>query len=287
MGGMGESTNPRTTLRFDRRNSVKVGPGVEALRCEVALYFRNEFRGARAAALKDAEGYQRVLFAVERLGAYLTEKQLTLGGYKDHIVKLVACHHPLGKELPDSCKDYHIEFSKLYQMVMTERNDALHQGAFARILTSHLVQLSTMLEDTLTMTIMADEIKNYMTRNPVCAHPWQPVSFIRQTMLENSFSYIPVYMKSGEEEKSWRIVSDYAIAKYLRLATGTPCRKKLLSTSLECAVASSPWLIEKAVVVTPKEKVGKALDYTKRGPILVERGGCAELLGIATPFDLM
>ena len=139
---------------------------------------------------------------MERLGAYLTGKQSTLGDYKNRIVKLVACHHPFGKELPDSCKDYHIEFCKLYQMVMTERNDALHQGAFARILTSHLVQLSTMLEDTLTMTIMADETKNYMTRNPVCAHPWQPVSFIRQTMLENSFSYIPVYMKKMAKRRS-------------------------------------------------------------------------------------
>ena len=41
---------------------------------QVALYFRNEFREARAAALKDAEGYQQILFVLERLGSYLFER---------------------------------------------------------------------------------------------------------------------------------------------------------------------------------------------------------------------
>ena len=44
---------------------------------QVALYFRNEFREARAAALKDAEGYQQILFVLERLGAYLLEQEYT------------------------------------------------------------------------------------------------------------------------------------------------------------------------------------------------------------------
>lgn len=118
-----------------------------------------------------------------------------------------------------------------------------------------------------------------MTRNPVCAYPWQPVSFIRQTMLENSFSYIPVYMK-----EAWHTIADYDIACYLRPANTTACRKKLLSTPLECAIESG-LTIEKAVVV-PK-KVGEALDYANGRPILVKRDDCDELLGIATPFDLM
>ena len=33
---------------------------------QVALYFRNEFRDARDVALKDAEGYQQILFVLER-----------------------------------------------------------------------------------------------------------------------------------------------------------------------------------------------------------------------------
>ena len=38
---------------------------------EVALYFRDEFREARAAALEDAEGYQQILFVLERFGSYM------------------------------------------------------------------------------------------------------------------------------------------------------------------------------------------------------------------------
>lgn len=33
----------------------------ELFSCKEALFFRNEFREARAAALKDAEGYQQIL----------------------------------------------------------------------------------------------------------------------------------------------------------------------------------------------------------------------------------
>ena len=44
---------------------------------KVALHFRDEFREARAAALKDAEGYQQILFVLERLGAYLFELEYT------------------------------------------------------------------------------------------------------------------------------------------------------------------------------------------------------------------
>ena len=44
-----------------------------------------------------------------------------------------------------------------------------HKGSFVKILISHLIELSIMLEDAL-MTIMADEIRNYMTRDPICAY---------------------------------------------------------------------------------------------------------------------
>ena len=33
------------------------------------------------------------------------------------------------------------------------------------------------------------QVSDFMVRNPVCASMWQPLSFIRQSMLVNSFSY--------------------------------------------------------------------------------------------------
>ena len=38
----------------------------------------------------------------------------------------------------------------------------------------------------------SEKIGDYMVPNPVCASDWQPVGFVRQMMLANSFSYIPV-----------------------------------------------------------------------------------------------
>ena len=103
-------------------------------------------------------------------------------------------------------------------MVMHGRNDALHQGAFARTLTLHLVEVALFLEDTL-MAITDRNITDYMVRNPVYAYAWQPVSFVRQMMLANSFSYIPVYMKKKDtEEKVWHIIAAYHITEYLRSA---------------------------------------------------------------------
>ncbi len=274
---------------------------------KVALYFRNEFRDARATALKDAEGYQQILFVLERFGSYLFERggcekhehsedSKGLGVYKKCIIDLVKKHHPLEKHREKKPKwtslyrDSHTAFGSLYEMVMHGRNDALHQGAFVRILTLHLVEVALFLEDTL-MAITGGRIKDYMVRNPVCAYAWQPVSFVRQMMLENSFSYIPVYMKKKEtEEKAWHIIADYHIAEYLRSAKGD-FRGKLLAKSIEKAIGPA---IEEAFPAYPDENIQAVLERyvleLRQGkPILVvkKRDNCDELLGIATAFDLM
>ena len=141
-----------------------------------ALYFRDEFREARAAALKDAEGYQQILFVLERFGAYMLEKIADLGAYKKCIRTLANKHHPFRGNPPG---DYHIAFDSLYDMVREGRNDAMHQGAVARNMTLRSVELSLMLEDTLT-AILGGEIKKLMVRNPVRAYAWQPVLVVKR-----------------------------------------------------------------------------------------------------------
>ena len=266
------------------------------------LYFREAFREARYVALKDAEGYQRILFVLERLGAYMAEKGCHeehkhekadgLSDYKDCITALVKKYHHLEKDRkrqPTRYIDCHTAFGSLYEMVMHGRNDALHQGAFGRILTLHLVQLALFLEDTL-MTIMTGEIKNYMTRNPVCAGEWQPVSFVRQMMLANSFTYIPVYLKRKDterEESTWHIITDCDVAMYLQ-PFNSDCRAQRLARSIKDAIESGEMHIEKAFTAPPDKSVRDVLKLTKgKKPILVKRDDCNELLGIATTFDLM
>ena len=270
---------------------------------QVALYFRDEFREARAAALKDSEGYQQILFVLERLGAYLLgggcceehehKGANGLNAYKNCILALVKKNHPFQGKPPD---DYHTASESLYEMVRLGRNDALHQGAVARNLTSHSVQLSLMLEDALMSASKSEQIKDYMIRRPVCAEAWQPVSFVRQMMLENSFSYIPVYMKRKKcaGEKSWHIIADYHIATYLQSAAGSGCHKKLLAKPIKDAIGSNRMAREEAFTAYPDENVQAVLERyvleLRQGkPILVvkKRDNCDELLGIATAFDLM
>ena len=268
---------------------------------EVALYFRNEFREARTAALKDAEGYQQILFVLERLGAYLLgggccedhehKRANGLSAYKTCILALVKKYHPFQGKPPD---DYHTASESLYKMVRLGRNDALHQGAVARNLTSHSVQLSLMLEDALMSASKSERIKDYMTPNPVRAYAWQPVSFVRQMMLENSFTYIPVCIEEEDtKNKTWHMITDYDIAKYLRAANNKDCLRELLARPIE--EASKMMDLKKAYTACRDKTVQDILGCTKGKPILVVKRGncderrdnCDELLGIATAFDLM
>ncbi len=253
---------------------------------ECALSFRDQFRDARYYALEDAEGYQKILFVLERLGSYLSESQKDLGRYKPCIRPLVKCHHPNGGRPPEGYSHYFMDFDTLYEMVREGRNDAQHQGAVARILTSHSVQLSIILEDALSNVEEPEKdrkIKDYMVRNPVCAYLWQPIGFIRQIMLENSFSCLP--FQCGD---TWYVVSDCDIARYLADCKGED-RKKKLNKTLECVKKSGEITLMKKAVVSPDKTVSEALERVKcQGwPILVKRDGCEELLGIVAAFDLM
>lgn len=245
----------------------------------MALHFRDEFRQARLDALKNAEGYQGVLFVLERLGSYLHPKGRSLSHYEKCVASLVKDHHPLDGQMH---RDYHIRFCRLYEMVRVGRNDALHQGAVARTLTTHSVELSMMIEDAL-MHINEHEasIRDYMVRNPVCAHPWQPISFIRQTMLENSFSHLPFRM-----DASWYVISDIDIAKFV-CNFQPKQRSRRLTATLDCAVSEIRPSI--ATTVSPTATVKKAVDCANCSgwPILVTKNEEKEVLGIVTPYDLM
>ena len=251
---------------------------------KVALHFRDKFRKARDSALKDAEGYQQILFVLERMGSYLLKKKGDLWKYQCCISKLVEQNCP---SFLKPSNDYHIKFDRLYEMVRNGRNDALHQGAVARMMTSHSVQLSMMIEDTLMAVVNSQRIGDYMVRNPVCAHEWQPISFIRQIMLENSFSHIPFYR---EEQKKWHVISDLDVAKFHHK------EKNKLASTLKCCIESKKITPPKAKVVSPDKPVCEVLKCVddKEWPVLVKRCNCKEkrcdcreLLGIVTPYDLM
>ena len=71
---------------------------------KAAIYFRDQFRDARARALHDAEAYQEVLFSIERFGSALTKTVGNLGTYRDCIIA-AAKVSPLAEDIDWSLCD--------------------------------------------------------------------------------------------------------------------------------------------------------------------------------------
>lgn len=255
----------------------------DKLSLEVAVEFRDQLRSARAATLRDAESYQHIVFAVERLGALLLGREENLHAYREVLWSL-ARHSPLAAEIAAAWPDIHTDFRVLYRIVRGVRNDAFHQGVYARHLAARAVELAQILEDALLRD--QDLIRDYMVKYPVEASPWQPISFIRQAMLENSFSYLPIRRADG-----WCLVWENELARYLRSAPSKNERRRRLIRPLEDVLDGEELRLFEAIVVRPDASLADVVErMTEKGQsvVLVANADDAEeLLGIATAFDLL
>jgi len=248
---------------------------------EVALHFRDQLRAARAAALRDAEAFQEIVFVLERLGAYLCNERGSLWTYGPRI-KVQVAHCPMAEEVPRELPEFHQQFGIKYDIIRVARNAALHEGARARHLTVNAIELSLVLEE----AIMSEcqQVGDFMVRNPVCAFMWQPLSFIRQTMLVNSFSYLPVPVENGGNIE-WRLISDFRLSQYLR-KNGEVVKDRLVQ-SLGETVKSLDIKLHSVNACQPQDKIEAILQTSEGLPTLVLTPDQKELLGIVTPFDLL
>lgn len=251
---------------------------------EIALNFRNQLRDARALAFQDAEAFDQVIFAIERLGLFLTGTLGTLGNYENALHDSAGAS-PLARTIPDTLPTWHASFDTLYCLIRMARNDALHQGAFARHLTVHAVELAVILEDALMIDVAY--ARDFMVQNPVCARIWEPVSSIRRTMLVNAFSYLPVEFER-DGRIAWHLVSDFTVASYLRAAPSANNRRERLAAQLGKVVASGDIDLVLAATCSALENVASVLASSKGLPVLVlGPDPTRELLGLITPFDLL
>ena len=153
-------------------------------------FFRDQLRSARAMALANAEGFYDVIRVLELIGQQLTGKISGLGNYKQKLSDLASLS-PLSADPPTHWSVCHSSFDALFEEMRATRNDAVHQGAYARTITDHAVELSIILEDAL-MT-GASKVSQFMVRIVVEAKPWHPISYVRQQMLSHASFYLPVF----------------------------------------------------------------------------------------------
>jgi predicted transcriptional regulator len=252
-------------------------------RC-IAQHFRDQLKAARANAFRDAEGFQEILFVIERLGFLLTNrpKALTLGDFKPKLEKLSE-KSSFANEIPERWRLLHTPIPELYEMVRIARNDALHQGAFARHLTVHAVELALILEDALMDG--SNKVSDFMIRNVVVAQEWQPISFVRQEMLVNSYSYIPLLRQENGVPK-WYLISDYNVARCIPSDRGA--KKDRYLQTIKDALGSRDLVIEEANLCEGDTTVEKARKMLNNKPLLItHKTEVGQILGIITAFDLL
>ena len=160
-------------------------------------------RGARAALVEDAEGFQRAVLMLERIGQLLPDGETPkpsgkfgLAKFQEHLLAL-ALKSPLSNGS---------ELRRLYDLIRAARNDAVHEGAFARHMASRLMEFLLILEDALMIPIST--VKDRMVHSPMIAEPWHLVANVRNTMLANAFSYLPYYLAEGNSP-GWVLISDH------------------------------------------------------------------------------
>lgn len=246
------------------------------------LYYRDQLRAARYAALADAEGFHEICFGLEALGMRLLGRKQQLGRYGMKLRELAADSTvlaALSKQYPGRFST----FDALFAMVKNARNDAMHTGVYARHATAAAIEVCIGLEEAL-MKQTEDPrttVADYMVKTAVTVEPWQPVAHARQLMLTHSFSFLPVFVGR------WKLVSETSMARYLR---GKGDWKILMSASIEHAASNGLELLD-AHVVKLDDDVSKLLndDDLERSPgrlWLVEESP-DRLCGVLSPFELM
>lgn len=233
----------------------------------------NRLREARALVLRDAESFHEASMVLERVGQVLCgEIRKGLSQYRDELVTKAVEAEGVEQEYVE----------RLFYTVKDARNMAVHEGAWARNFNSRLVDLILILEQAImkNMKTAAD----IMVRNPIVAETWQMIGHIRQTMLANSFSSLPVLVNS-----QWFFISDAMVMSYLRNTKNGRVNEKLLSTQLGTANEQKEIPLLEARCFSPTTELKDLVTKMDAGAALITENTInpPRLLGIVTSFDLL
>lgn len=249
------------------------------------LYYRDQFRAARYAALANSEGFDAICFALEELGLRLLGQQADLGSYEGRIrvyAQASLILNNLARNSPSRFKT----FDALFRTVRVARNDAMHIGAYARYATEAAIELCIGLEEAL-MADVKRTVGSVMVKSPITVEPWQPLAQARQLMLMHSFSFLPIRLKD-----EWWLVSELGLAKFLNIDRDQKFLR--LGATIEAAKSQGLELVpvEKKLLLAATMPIENVLSNSKvkDGPMLwlvVDEQRKEHLAGVLSPFELM
>jgi CBS domain-containing protein len=228
--------------------------------------------------LRDAEDYYDALRAIELLGAAETGRVGTLKSYKRPLMEIAKRSATFESARRDRTGRF-TSPDRLYSLLEGARNEAMHHGAYARLLARHCVDFCLMLEDGLVSN--SDVIDDFIVREPVIAELWQPLSLVRQVMLRNSFTWLPIKNEDG----LWQLIGDAGVARMLRGVPNSGARKDRLAMTVGEAIANRELTLVEPLRVKPGTPVSQILKSQDWNVVLVVLDG--RVIGMATPFDLL
>ena len=253
---------------------------------EAFVEYRNEIRKARQAVTEEGAGYEVIVQAVERLGAYLWNPCSERGKFRGKFGDMGKYKEKLKNLVKDPVVMTY--FCRVYERVQIGRNAGVHQGAEARPLVQNAVELAIMLEQALREVSGMNEAQEVMASPVVRAYTWEPVAQTRQKMLAGSYSALPLWRQKSEKcEGGWSVITADAIVKWLQQAPSDTCRKEREKMQLADAMAMEKRLALKACETRPEEEIVLPAGGWTGGVLLVTHGEQRDLIGVVTAFDLL
>ena len=229
-------------------------------------------RNGRALILRDSESFHEAVTMLEQIGKALSGKiRNGLGGYMDVLLELMGMS---GSDTTD-------ENERLLNVVKEARNMAVHEGSFARHLSSRLIDLFLILEEAI-MTKL-EHVEDIMVRNPTVVEGWQMVANARREMLANSFTFLPIL-----HDGKWQLIADFEVMHFLRSSSDLS-KNDRLSMSLGTSINKKSIHLIPVRTCNPSDTISDLTKIIENLPVLVikEFDGEKKLLGIVTPFDLL
>jgi len=134
--------------------------------------------------------------------------------------------------------------------------------------------------------IRMEVIDQIMVRTPLEAKTWHLVGHVRNDMLSNSFSALPISIQMGSKNR-WMLLWDEAIMRMI-WGKSREDRDRLLSQTIEDAIKNEKLELREAAVCTPRDAI-ESIATRSQWPVLVidNSSGTENLVGIVTPFDLL